>query len=166
MCFLLCHYFNENKLQILGGKNMGFFSEMSKLSKQGKVTDIAEMEFTRPKGFSGQGFLAFEEEGMPNCPMCQKFHPWLTHVAMLNKGTMILPKQDLIYHIKCDGCGFIMHTTHHKIGTNTDLPRFMSNPSKKDNVTVMTVDVVGDKATDLSMAGKEFTVAELNEMIK
>ncbi len=55
-----------------------------------------------------------------------------------------------------------MHTVFHQIGDKS--APFLANPSPRDNMTMMTIDVVGDKAENFGLAGKEMSIWELNQL--
>ncbi len=67
-----------------------------------------------------------------------------------------------LYHVKCEHCGMVMHTVIHQVGDN--MPHEVTSPSPRNNITMMTIDVVGDKAENFDLAGKEMSIWELNQL--
>lgn len=141
---------------------MGIFSKFKEINEQNNETDISKMKFERFTGLVGCMPQKFADVSIPKCPMCKKEKPWLLHISTKIVKMFPVAKQDHIYHLKCEGCGMIMHTVAHEIGEN--FPHEIKNPSPRNNVTMMTFDVLGDKAEDFSLAGKEKSIWEINQM--
>ena len=62
----------------------------------------------------------------------------------------------------CTSCGMVMHTVYQQVGDSS--APFLANPPPRDNVTMMTFDVLGDKAENFDLAGKEMSIWEINQM--
>lgn len=141
---------------------MGIFSELKKTIDNASETDISKMDFKRYDGFTGSLFQAFADKSIPSCPICGQNPHWLLHQSQKVVGIFPITKQDNYYYLRCDSCGMTMHTIYHQIGDKS--APFLYNPSPRDNVTMMTIDVVGDKANNYDLAGKELSIWELNQL--
>ncbi|MBO5745458.1 MAG: hypothetical protein J6S13_00020 [Clostridia bacterium] len=141
---------------------MGLFDKFKKIMDQNNETDITKMEFVRYDGFVGSVPQNFVDKSLPMCPMCHKQKPWLLHIS--SKMTKMFPVAitEHTYHIKCDGCGLIMHTT--AIERDNNMPHEVKSPSPRDNITVLTFDVLGSEAKDFELAGKQKSIWEVNQM--
>lgn len=141
---------------------MGFFSDIKKTLDSARETDISKMDFARCDGFAGALVQRFADQSIPVCPMCGGNPHWLLHVAQKTVKIFPLTVEDHYYHLKCDSCGLILHTVFQTTG-DQKVP-FLYNPSPRDNMTMMTFDVVGNRAEDFSMAGKEMSIWEINQL--
>lgn len=141
---------------------MGLFGNIKQALEQEQITDIDKMEFKRISGFASAAIQNFADKSLPFCPICKKDPLWEIHVA--NKTTSIFPIQEQrsIYHIKCQKCGAIMHVEYDRIGNS--MPPFLLHPSPDDNQTMMIIDVVGSKAGNFDLAGKRYSILELNNL--
>ena len=141
---------------------MGLFSKFKELNQQSKETDISKMKFQHYTGLMGAIPQNFADKSLPICPMCKKSSLWSLHVSQKIVTRFPVIKQENTYHIKCEHCGMIMHTVMHQIGNDT--PHEMTKPSPRDNVTMMTIDVVGNQAENFELAGKEMSIWEINQL--
>lgn len=141
---------------------MGLFDKLKEINEQNKETDVSKMKFERFTGLVGCLPQAFANKSLPVCPMCGKETPWLLHVATKIVKMFPIAKQDHTYHLKCEECGLVMHTTVHEVGEN--MPHEVRNPSPRNNITMMTFDVLGDRAENFELAGKEMSIWEINQM--
>ena len=141
---------------------MGLFDKFKNIMAQNNETDITKMEFERYNGLVGSVPQNFVDKSLPMCPMCQKQKPWLLHIS--SKITKMFPIAitEHTYHIKCEGCGLIMHTT--VIDRDNKMPHEVNCPSPRDNITMLTFDVLGTEAKDFELAGKEKSIWEINQM--
>ncbi len=141
---------------------MGLFGGLKKAIENAGETDISKLDFKRYDGFAGSIVQRFADTSIPTCPICGKNPHWLLHQSQKIVSIFPIAKQDNYYFLRCDSCGMTMHTVFHQIGDKS--APFLSNPSPRDNMTMMTIDVVGDKAENFDMAGKEMSIWELNQL--
>ena len=141
---------------------MGLFDKFKEINEQNKETDISKMKFERFTGLVGCMPQNFVDKSIPVCPMCKLSSPWILHVAQKFVKLFPVQKQDHTYHVKCEHCGMVMHTVIHQIGDN--MPHEVTSPSPRNNITMMTIDVVGDKAEYFDLAGKEMSILELYQL--
>ena len=141
---------------------MGLFNKFKEINEQNNESDISKMKFERFTGLVGATPQHFVDNSLPVCPMCGKEKPWLLHVSTKIVKLFPVAKNDHTYHLKCEGCGMVMHTVAHEVGEN--MPHEVTHPSPRDNITMMTFDVLGDKAENFDLAGKEMSIWEINQM--
>ncbi len=141
---------------------MGIFGDLKKAIESESETDISKMSFKRCDGFVGAAIQRFADVSLPTCPICGNNPHWLLHTAHKTVGTFPIVKKDAYYFLRCDSCGLTMHTVYREIGDRT--APFLLNPSPRDNTTMMTIDVVGDKAENFDLAGKELSIWEINQL--
>ncbi len=141
---------------------MGLFDKFKEITEQNKETDISKMKFERYTGFMGRIPQNFVDKSLPVCPICNQSSLWLLHIAQKQVKLFPVQKKDLTYYVKCEHCGMVMHTVIHQIGDNT--PHEVTSPSPRNNITMMTIDVVGGNAENFDLAGKEMSIWELNQL--
>ena len=141
---------------------MGLFKRVKKAIEDAGETEVSKLEFKRYDGFAGSVVQRFADNSVPVCPICGNNPHWLLHQSQ--KVVKIFPVaiQDNYYFLKCDSCGMVMHTVYQQVGDRS--APFLANPSPRDNVTMMTFDVLGDKAENFDLAGKEMSIWEINQM--
>lgn len=141
---------------------MGLFSGFKKALSDAAETDVSKLDFKRYDGFAGSTVQRFADVSVPTCPICGNNPHWLLHQSQKVVSIFPISKADNYYFLRCDSCGMTMHTVFHQIGDHS--APFLANPSPRDNMTMMTIDVVGNSATDFSLAGKEMSIWELNQL--
>lgn len=141
---------------------MGLFSKMKEINAQNKETDIEKMKFERFTGFVGSLPQRFVDNAIPACPMCNQQKPWLLHVASKMEKMFPVAQQRHTYHLKCENCGMVMHTSF--IETKDSMPREITSPSAADSTTIMTIDNIGNKSDKSEYVGKQLSVLEVNRL--
>lgn len=141
---------------------MGFFKDLKQTLKDSKETDVSKMKFRRCDGFAGSAVQRFADVSVPVCPICGKNPHWLVNRNFKTVKTFPVLVQESKTYLKCDSCGMIMHETHREM--NSETPSIFINPSPRDNITMMTFDVLGDQAENFDLAGKSMSIWEINQM--
>lgn len=139
------------------------FDKIEEMNKQNEETDISKMKFWRSTGLVGCVPQKFADTSIPVCPMCKQSSMWTLHNAGKILKMFPITKQEDTLHIKCEHCGLVMHTVFHIVNGNE--PDELTNPSPRNNITMMTIDVVGNKAENFDLAGKEMSIWELNQLV-
>ena len=141
---------------------MGLFSNLKKAIDNASETEVSKLDFRRYDGFAGSIPQRFADVSIPRCPICGGNPHWLIHQSQKIVKMFPIAIQDEYYFLKCDACGMVMHTVYQQVGDRS--APFLSNPSPRDNITMMTFDVLGDKAENFELAGKELSIWEINQM--
>ena len=141
---------------------MGLFSKLKEIKEQNKETDITKMKFEHFTGFVGSTPQNFVNKSFPVCPVCKQNASWGVHVAQKYLKVFPTSKEEHTYHVKCDHCGMVMHTAVYFI--NAQPAYEVANPTPMDNVSVMTIDSVGDRAECADLVGKQMTIWQLNQL--